>query len=68
MISYKPFWDTLKKKKVTTYDLIAKNGISSNTVQRIRKNKPITTKTVDSLCEYLGCRVSDIVEYKEPES
>ena len=67
MISYAPLWETMKKLGLTTYDLIYKNGISSNTVHRIKNNNAITTKTLDELCFILNCSVSDIIEYVEAD-
>ncbi len=61
MISYKPFFDTLLKKNITEYHLIFKEGISANTLHRMHKNLPITTKTIDVLCFILDCEVSDII-------
>ena len=67
MISYQPFWDTLNKKGVTTYDLIYRQGVNANTVHRIRHGEAITTKTLDELCFILNCGVSDIIEYREED-
>lgn len=61
MISYKPFYDTLIKKNITEYQLIFKEGISSNTLHRMKKGLPITTKTLDVLCFVLDCKVEDIL-------
>ena len=61
MISYKPFYETLLKKNVTEYQLIFKEGISANTLHRIKKGLPITTKTLDVLCFILDCEVEDIL-------
>ena len=63
VISYEPFYQTLYKKNVTEYHLIYKQGFSANTLYRIKKGKPISTKTLDSLCEVLDCRVEDIIRY-----
>lgn len=68
MISYRPLWETLNKKNVSTYDLIYKQGISANTVHRMKHGKPVTTKTIDELCIILNCNVSDIIEFKNEES
>ena len=69
MISYKPFYDTLLKKNVTEYQLIFKEGISANTLHRMKKGLPITTKTLDVLCFVLDCEVEDILIHdKEIES
>lgn len=61
MISYKPFYDTLLKKNITEYQLIFKEGISANTLHRMKKGLPITTKTLDVLCFVLDCEVEDIL-------
>ena len=63
MISYKPFYDTLIKKNITEYHLIFKEGISANTLHRIKNGEAITTKTLDTLCFILECEVSDIIEH-----
>ncbi|MCL2427542.1 MAG: helix-turn-helix transcriptional regulator [Oscillospiraceae bacterium] len=63
MISYKPFWNTLKRKKVSTYALIEKHKISSSFLTRIRKNEFITLRKIVDLCIILDCRIEDIVIY-----
>lgn len=65
MIIYDPFWKTLKSRNESTYTLIYKHGISSATIDRIRKGGGITTQKLDDLCKILSCRVEDIIEYKE---
>ena len=68
MISFSPLWDTLNRRDMSTYDLIYKNGISANTIHRIKHNQVITTKTLNELCFILHCSISDVIEYKEDES
>lgn len=65
MISYEPFWKTLKNSKESTYSLIQKHNISSSTIDRLRKNKGISTQTIDDLCKIFHCKVQDIIEFKE---
>ncbi len=67
MISYAPLWNTMKQRGLTTYDLIYKNGLSANTIHRIKNNNATTTKTLDELCFILSCNVSDIIEYVESD-
>lgn len=67
MMTYDPFWRTIEEKKITTYALINKHGILPDTIQRLRRGKPITTSTIETLCEVVGCRVEDIVEYVPDE-
>ena len=61
MISYKPFYETMYRKGITEYQLIFKEGISANTIHRMKKGLPITTTTLDTLCYILDCDVSDIL-------
>lgn len=63
MIIYAPFWETLKSSSESTYTLIKTHHISSSTIDKLRKNKPITTTTLNDLCRILNCRVEDIVVY-----
>lgn len=63
MISYEPFYRTLFRKNITEYNLIYKQGFSANTLYRIKKGKPISTKTLDALCDVLDCRVEEIIEF-----
>ena len=63
MISYDQFWKTIREKGLSTYALINKHGILPDTIQRLRSGKPITTTTLDTLCEVIGCDVGDILKY-----
>lgn len=65
MISYAPFYETLKKKGITTYKLIQHYGISRSLIDRLRHDKPLSTVTIDDLCTILDCNVEDIVKYEK---
>lgn len=67
MISYKPFWITLKNSKETTYTLINHYHVSSATLDKLRKDKPINTTTINDLCRIFDCRIEDIAEYVPSE-
>ena len=68
MISYQPFWATLKRSKESTYTLIKDYHISSSTIDKLRKNKPLNTTTINDLCRILHCTVPDIMEYIPSET
>ena len=68
MIDYSPFWKTLKTSSETTYTLINKYRLSSATIDKLRKNKPITTTTINDLCRILNCNVQDILTYVPSDS
>lgn len=63
MIVYTPFWETLKASGESTYSLITRHRISSSTIDKLRKNKPMTTTTLNDLCRILNCQIEDIVRY-----
>ena len=67
MISYKPFYKTLKSRNITTYRLIKDYNISSSLMDRLKHNKPISTVTLNDLCAILDCRVEDIMVYIKEE-
>lgn len=67
MICYTPFWETLKDSSESTYTLINNHRISSSTIDKLRKNKPITTTTLNDLCRILGCSVEQILQYTPSE-
>ena len=63
MISYGPFWNTLKNSSETAYTLINHHHISSATIDKLRKNKPMNTTTLSDLCRILNCQLQDIAQY-----
>lgn len=65
MISYEPFYKTLKDKNMSTYKLIQNYGISRSLLDRLKHNKPISTVTLNDLCSILKCRVEDILLFTE---
>jgi DNA-binding Xre family transcriptional regulator len=66
VITYAPFFKTIKEKGVSTYALIHKHNISNGTLYRMRLNKPLTTETINTLCNVLKCKVEEII-FHEPD-
>jgi len=65
MISYEPLYKTMKEKNISTYKLIKEYKISRSLLDRLKHNKPISTVTLNDLCNFLHCRVEDILLYIE---
>lgn len=63
MIIYDPLWKTMEEKNCNTYILRNTHNMSNSTVQRLRKNKPVSTITLDKLCKLLQCSLRDVAEY-----
>lgn len=68
MIEYTPFWNTLKNSEESTYTLITKHHISSATIDKLRKNKPLNTTTLNDLCRIFNCPLYDIAQYTPSDS
>ena len=63
MISYAPLWETMKKRRATTYTLQVKGNVSSSTIRRLKAGESVSTNTLEALCKILECELQDIVEY-----
>ena len=68
MISYEPFYLTLKEKGISTYKLINQFGVSRSLLDRLKHNKPISTVTIDDLCKILSCPIEGILKFIPDES
>ena len=65
MISNEPLYKTMKQKGISTYKLVNTYNLSRSLLDRLKHNKPITTVTLNDLCEILDCRVEDILVYEK---
>lgn len=63
MITYEPFYKTIKKQNISTYKLIKDYNVSRSLLDRLKHNKPISTVTINDLCNILNCGVDDILLY-----
>lgn len=68
MISYEPLYKTLKQKGISTYKLIQEYGISRSLLDRLKHNRPISTVTLNDLCNILHCKIEDILVYIEDDN
>lgn len=64
MISYEPFFETMKKKHISSYEL-EKRGFSRSTYYAMKYGKSVTVNTINQLCTILDCEVSDIIKYEK---
>lgn len=61
MISYEPFWNTLKNKNMSQNKLINDYDISKSLLQKMREQQNITLHSIQILCNILQCSSADIV-------
>lgn len=62
MISYKPLFQTMKNKGVTSYRL-GKMGFPLSNYYAMKHGDNVSTHTLNQLCKLLQCKVEDIIEY-----
>jgi len=65
VISYEPLYKTLKEKGISTYKLINEYGISRSLLDRLKHNRPISTVTLNDLCNILHCKVEEVLIFTE---
>ena len=63
MISYEPFYQTLKNKGISTYKLINEFNVSRSLLDRLKHNKPISTVTLNDLCTILNCEFEEVLKF-----
>ena len=62
MVKYDRLWETMKRKNVSQYRLINHYKISAGQLGRLRKNRYVSTHTLEMLCRILECGVEDGIE------
>lgn len=62
-INYEKLFKLMKEHGLTTYEIRKENLISQSTLQKMRENKDVSTKSIAALCKKLNCQPGDIMEY-----
>lgn len=68
MIIYNDILGKLKEAGYTTYRIREENILPQSVVQRLRTGKPITTDTLDTLCNLLNCQPGDLIQFEKSEN
>lgn len=57
--------DLIWQHRTTAEDIFQKTGIGKSTLSTIRNNKNINISihTLNKLCKYFDCKISDLIEY-----
>ena len=57
--------DLIWQHKATAKEIALETGIGRNTLSRWRNNKTTAfdAKTLDLLCKYFNCKISDLLEF-----
>ena len=68
MFSYNPLWKLLIDKNLNKTTFAQNCGISKTTLAKMSKGQYIDMKSIEKICKYFNCQVSDIVEYIDEPS
>lgn len=63
-ISFAPMREFMKKNGISYYYL-ANQGIDAGTLQRLRHDEVVTTKTLANLCRIMRCTPAELICYVE---
>ena len=63
MISYEKLWKRMKQQGITQYALIKMYHVSPGQITRLKRNKSVSTHTIDTFCRILNCDVGDIMQH-----
>ncbi len=61
-ITYEPLWKTMKKKGISTYQLINKYDFNKGTLYRLKQGNNVNISTLAYLCKILDCSIEDVVK------
>ena len=63
MITYDPLTKTLQKRNKSIYSLVKDKIIGGGTLNRIRANQSVSLDTINQICNYLHCKITDVILY-----
>lgn len=64
-LNYKTLWIQLAKKGLKKTEVIVIAQITTNVMAQMGKNKPITLKNLEKICNALECTPNDVFSFKE---
>ncbi len=64
-LNYKPLWIQLVKKDIKKVEVIRMAGLTTNVMANMGKNKPITMKNLEKICNALDCTPNDVFSFDD---
>lgn len=69
-VTYNPLWTSISKKGITKSKFQKECGLSKNTLTKLNNNRNVSLETLNRICDYLDCELSDVVtrvsDYYQP--
>ncbi|PAD72402.1 helix-turn-helix domain-containing protein [Paenibacillus campinasensis] len=63
--SFKPLKRTLLDRDITASELREATGIAPSTYTKMNNGEFVALQVIARICEYLDCRIEDVVEFVE---
>lgn len=63
MITYEPFWRTMKAKNISSYKLEKQYGMSKSMIFKLKHDKNVNLATINELCKMFECDLLDVIAY-----
>ena len=60
-INYNNLWKLLIDRGMTKTDLRIKAGLTTSAIAQLGKNKYVSLKVIEKICDALDCDISDVV-------
>ncbi len=67
-ISYNRLWKLLIDKNITKIDLKNITGMNAVTLANIEKDRYVSLRMIDKICDELDCYVNDVIEHISDEN
>lgn len=67
MIIFEDILGLLSRHGWSSYRLRKERVLPESTITRLRNNEPITTVTIDKICELCDCQPGDLMRYVRKE-
>ena len=65
MIIYNDILQKLADAGYNTYRIRKENILPQSTLQRLREGKSITLDSLNIICRLTGCKIEELIEYRE---
>lgn len=64
-VSYEKLFQWMRENRMPQKEFSEVTGIQGGTLQKLRRNEHVTTKTICTICEKLYLHPNDILEWKD---
>ncbi len=64
-LNYKPLWKQLSEKNLKKVQVIKMAKLTTNVMANMGKNKPITMKNLEKICNALECTPNDVFSFDD---